>query len=229
MIVYFSKTCQLICFSNNRAIMSNALAVIIGSSINDGGLSNKCAVARKGNGGLRGIMADVKTYYDLFVLQCIEIMTILANVGCPNRSDVIETLRKLFSAPGNYEWCVIAYSGHGTCTYDSNNNLIPLGNWCFANNEYLTLSDILDLWDHRDTSAKNRNLFIIADCCFSGVWTRRLHVLDRTDIIMQSATCAIETAEDSIDGGLFTQFYKKLAHTQVQIFNTINLLVYHGT
>jgi hypothetical protein len=128
-----------------------------------------------------------------------------------DRKETISLIQEFFSSSSQDEekqtW-ILYWSGHGQR---------DTGDWIFSKHRLISLDDILRLWTKSGAFAKQRQLIIIADCCNSGSWTRRLtqiqkeisnspkHRWSKLKVAVQAACRANEGAYFDRRGSFLTQ------------------------
>lgn len=165
------------------------------------------------SGNLISTIMDISLVRKLFLSKGIKIhaMKMASKETKNTRSDVMSSLESLFDS--NYQNCFIFYSGHGGS---------KSGRWCFekysvdktddVEYEWISLSDIMALWNARFIKNSKQQLIIISDSCFSGKWIEEAIKSKLTGVIIQTSCRPCEVAHDTIDGGLFTKKWVKGIH-----------------
>eukprot|EP01084_Bolivina_argentea_P274500 467908_1 len=187
----------------------DAAAVLVASSVPSSGSDIKGVSSRKffgvsrSNNNLSGTCIDVCNVLQYFN-KSGAIKTIKAfndpDPTTTTKINVLKAIKKLFNQYHRKVF-VIYYSGHG---YSDG------GKWCFHGDQFISLNDILSLFDTRiKSNIHTQQLIIIADSCYSGKWVQILKQLKRNDIAMQAACKPTESSADSIKGGVFTIAFLK--------------------
>ena len=153
---------------------------------------------------LEGIMSDMTSMRIFFHDRKVQIANTLLNAQNPlSKVEVMAYVTQLFSDRPTTRHFIIYYSGHGTR---------GSGNWCVTDTEYVSLQEILDKWDQANVGRWDRDLLIIADCCFSGSWVDHLRSRGKTDVHMSASCRSNETCSDTFEGGVFTRMFVKAEH-----------------
>jgi len=167
---------------------------------------DKCDKTEKGN--LVGTVSDVAHMQSLFVRSGdIDVVKTFCEIPYNHKKiDVLRSIERMF-ADSDRESFILYYSGHGRTLR---------GDWCFegaktGHYEFVTLKEILNLYDQRPGKKANHKLVIIADCCFSGAWVEELKKAKTQGVVMQASCEAHETCSDGKYGGVFTSQYKDVA------------------
>ena len=143
------------------------------------------------------------------------------------KNEFLNTLKIFFNKEFT-SGSLIYYSGHG---FTDGTVLLEREN----ENYTITYEEIIDLWRKRTYPKENRHLLLIMDCCYSGIWTKKLlHSGDWYDVSIQASTKDVQTSRDlgAGIGSLFTNLFikenlnrfKKSIPSNFESINKIDLL-----
>lgn len=170
--------------------------------------------AQRQDGGLDGGISDLYHVNSFLTkkrgVSVYETYTFSQGDQIERRPELLVQLREFFSSARR--GFVIHFSGHG------NQN----GDWELTKGAVLTFEDIFQAFAERcsDTLPSEalrsaQKLLIVADCCYSGKWVRRLQELrqqqdapqDATQVWVQAGCSAEQFSMEKDTGGLFTQLW----------------------
>jgi len=119
---------------------------------------------------LRGCINDVKRMENrLEKLKCFDNFTMMTDETevKPTRTNILKELKSLCSEAKEGETLFFHFSGHGTYTYDRNNDEKDRKDECIVSVDSQVITDD-EIYNILKTLPKNCNMIMIFDCCHSG-------------------------------------------------------------
>lgn len=187
--------------------------LFIGGSVADGnatqggsgkGVSRQwCGRSGTKAGDLHGVKADIANCRTRFVpaYQKRGLLGWVKYLDKPasqlGKEEVMQSLKELFQRDDG-DIKQVYYSGHGTA-YE--------GNWCFENAEgevceYVTLEEVMDLWQKHSPDPQSQYLWLVLDCCFSGAWVKKAKQ-ENMLVTVCASCCEDEVSKEDELGGYF--------------------------